>query len=57
MSYSSVSIDEAPHEEVGVAQVSARIYDRVQQYHAQIGAAVPLAELSALESKLLREAS
>ena len=31
-SYSSVGRNEE-----GVAQVSAKIYDRVQQYHAQIG--------------------
>ena len=53
--YSSVENDEV--REVGVAQVSAKIYDRVQQYHAQIGADVAPAELTRLEAKLLAEAS
>eukprot|EP00322_Chrysochromulina_rotalis_P002814 CAMPEP_0115848074 /NCGR_PEP_ID=MMETSP0287-20121206/10722_1 /TAXON_ID=412157 /ORGANISM="Chrysochromulina rotalis, Strain UIO044" /LENGTH=297 /DNA_ID=CAMNT_0003301951 /DNA_START=27 /DNA_END=920 /DNA_ORIENTATION=+ len=52
MSYSSLR-----SEETGVAAVSAKIYDRVVQYHAQIGAAVPHSELASLEAKLLKEAS
>ena len=45
------------HEEVGVQRVSAKICDSVQQYHAQIGANVAMSELTALEAKLLKEAS
>ena len=45
------------HEEVGVQRVSAKICDNVQQYHAHIGANVAMSELTALEAKLLKEAS
>eukprot|EP00965_Chrysotila_dentata_P140468 4643870-Pleurochrysis_carterae.AAC.3 len=42
--------------ELGVAQVSEKLYGRVTQYHAQIGHSVPKDTLCELEWRLLAEA-
>lgn len=57
--YSAIdrSSAESAHQEMGVAAISKRLHEGVTQYHAQIGASVPMAQLSRLEAKLMQEAS
>ena len=42
--YSAItSPEEVAHQEMGVAAISKRLHEGVTQYHAQIGASVPMA--------------
>ena len=45
--YSAIdrSSAESAHQEMGVAAISKRLHEGVTQYHAQIGASVPMAQL------------